>query len=209
MMLVLPNELLCSVPSTSDQCFVSFQPIWCHPHTQIKIRGACSLWAEGGVVRREGDELPRSFLGSSLFVAPLLTYGFMNHVRQSSPEKSKGHLWWNPWSPRSRVRKRTWPCVGAANCWSSTRNRRAKKFDGMRRDPKIYHHLCHGWQVGTNEERWPRDLRRVRSGVAGHEGRWPLRVAQDGVGVPEGIRSPLWDREERLRPRADTLRGGK
>ena len=36
-MLVLPNQLLCWVLSTSDQCFVSFQPIWCHPHTQIRI----------------------------------------------------------------------------------------------------------------------------------------------------------------------------
>ena len=27
------------------------------------LRGACSPWAEGGVVRREGDELGRSFLG--------------------------------------------------------------------------------------------------------------------------------------------------
>ena len=35
-MLVLPNRLLCWVVSTSDQCFVSFQPIWCHPHTQIR-----------------------------------------------------------------------------------------------------------------------------------------------------------------------------
>ena len=36
-MLVLPNQLLHWVLSTSDQCFVSFQPIWCHPHTQIRI----------------------------------------------------------------------------------------------------------------------------------------------------------------------------
>ena len=36
-MLVLPNRLLCWVLSTSDQCFVSFQPILCHPHTQIRI----------------------------------------------------------------------------------------------------------------------------------------------------------------------------
>ena len=36
-MLVLPNQLLDWVPSTSDQCFVSFQPILCHPHTQIRI----------------------------------------------------------------------------------------------------------------------------------------------------------------------------
>ena len=35
-MLVLPNQLLYWVLSTSDQCFVSFQPIWCHPHTQIR-----------------------------------------------------------------------------------------------------------------------------------------------------------------------------
>ena len=34
-MLVLPNRLLW-VLSTSDQCFVSFQPIWCHPDTQIR-----------------------------------------------------------------------------------------------------------------------------------------------------------------------------
>ena len=37
MMLVLPNQLLCLVLSTSDQCFVSFQPILCHPHTQTRI----------------------------------------------------------------------------------------------------------------------------------------------------------------------------
>ena len=36
-MLVLPNRLLCWVISTSDQDFVSFQPILCHPHTQIRI----------------------------------------------------------------------------------------------------------------------------------------------------------------------------
>ena len=36
-MLVLPNQLLCLVLSTSDPYFVSFQPIWCHPHTQIRI----------------------------------------------------------------------------------------------------------------------------------------------------------------------------
>ena len=36
-MLVLPNQLLCSEVSTSDQDFVSFQPILCHPHTQIRI----------------------------------------------------------------------------------------------------------------------------------------------------------------------------
>ena len=36
-MLVLPNQPLCWVLSTSDQCFVSFQPMKCHPHTQIRI----------------------------------------------------------------------------------------------------------------------------------------------------------------------------
>ena len=36
-MLVLANRLLCCVLSTSDQDFVSFQPILCHPHTQIRI----------------------------------------------------------------------------------------------------------------------------------------------------------------------------
>ena len=35
-MLILPNQLLCSGLSTSDQDFVSFQPIWCHPHTQVR-----------------------------------------------------------------------------------------------------------------------------------------------------------------------------
>ena len=35
-MLVLPNQLLYWVLSTSDPCVVSFQPIWCHPHTQIR-----------------------------------------------------------------------------------------------------------------------------------------------------------------------------
>ena len=36
-MLVLPNQLLYWVRSTSDQYFVSFQPIICHPHVQIRI----------------------------------------------------------------------------------------------------------------------------------------------------------------------------
>ena len=37
-MLVLPNRLLYwEAVSTSYQCFVSFQPIVCHPHTQIRI----------------------------------------------------------------------------------------------------------------------------------------------------------------------------
>ena len=36
-MLVLPNRLLYWVLYTSDQCFVSFQPSWCHPHIQIRI----------------------------------------------------------------------------------------------------------------------------------------------------------------------------
>ena len=36
-MLLLPNRLLCWVLSTSVQDFVSFQPIQCHPHTQIRI----------------------------------------------------------------------------------------------------------------------------------------------------------------------------
>ena len=35
-MLVLPNRLLYWVLSTSDQRYVSLQPIWCHPHTQIR-----------------------------------------------------------------------------------------------------------------------------------------------------------------------------
>ena len=37
MMLVLTNRLLCLVLTTPDQYFASFQPIWCHPHTQIRI----------------------------------------------------------------------------------------------------------------------------------------------------------------------------
>ena len=36
-MLVLPNRLLYWIFSTSDRCFVSFQLILCHPHTQIRI----------------------------------------------------------------------------------------------------------------------------------------------------------------------------
>ena len=36
-MLVLPNQLLYRALSTSDQYCVSFQPILCHPHTQIRI----------------------------------------------------------------------------------------------------------------------------------------------------------------------------
>ena len=36
-MLVLPNQLLYWVLSTSDQDSDSFQPISCHPHTQIRI----------------------------------------------------------------------------------------------------------------------------------------------------------------------------
>ena len=36
-MLVLTHQILCFVISTSDQCLVSFRPILCHPHTQIRI----------------------------------------------------------------------------------------------------------------------------------------------------------------------------
>ena len=36
-MLVLPNQPLYEILSTSDQHFVSFQPILCHPHTQMRI----------------------------------------------------------------------------------------------------------------------------------------------------------------------------
>ena len=36
-MLVLPNRLLFWILSTSDEDFASFQPILCHPHTQIRI----------------------------------------------------------------------------------------------------------------------------------------------------------------------------
>ena len=36
-MLVLPNQLLCWVISTSDRCFIRFQPILCHPYIQIRI----------------------------------------------------------------------------------------------------------------------------------------------------------------------------
>ena len=36
-MLVLPNPLLYEVLSTADQYCVSFQPILCHSHTQIRI----------------------------------------------------------------------------------------------------------------------------------------------------------------------------
>ena len=34
--IALPNQLLYWVLSTSEQCFVSFQSIWCHSHTQIR-----------------------------------------------------------------------------------------------------------------------------------------------------------------------------
>ena len=37
MMLVLPSQLVYWVLSTSDQYFVSFQPILCHPRAQIRI----------------------------------------------------------------------------------------------------------------------------------------------------------------------------
>ena len=36
-MLVLPNQLLYGVLSTSEQCFHSFQPILCHPQIQTRI----------------------------------------------------------------------------------------------------------------------------------------------------------------------------
>ena len=36
-MLVLPNQLLCLLLSTTDWSFVSSQPIWCHPRTLIRI----------------------------------------------------------------------------------------------------------------------------------------------------------------------------
>ena len=35
-MLVLPSQLLCSVLSTTDQCFVSFHRIQCHPHAKMR-----------------------------------------------------------------------------------------------------------------------------------------------------------------------------
>ena len=44
MMLVLPKQLLCFVPSTSDQCFVSFQPMLCHPHTHLRIAPFFTLY---------------------------------------------------------------------------------------------------------------------------------------------------------------------
>ena len=49
-MLVLSNRLLCWVLSTSDQDFVSSQPIWCDPHTQIRtylfhgVRISIPIW---------------------------------------------------------------------------------------------------------------------------------------------------------------------
>ena len=35
--MINPYQLLCLVFSTSDQDFVSFQPIKCHPRTQIRV----------------------------------------------------------------------------------------------------------------------------------------------------------------------------
>ena len=52
-------------------------------------RGACSPWAEGGVVRREGDELARGFLGSRRLSSVAVKF-VLNHVRQSSAEERAG-----------------------------------------------------------------------------------------------------------------------
>ena len=35
-MFVLPDQLLCLILSISDKYFVTVQPIWCHPHTQMR-----------------------------------------------------------------------------------------------------------------------------------------------------------------------------
>ena len=86
MMLVLPNQLLCWGLSTSDQDLVSFQPIWCHPHTQIRI----ILFHDVRI----------SIPNLETFSQPYLKTIFSNCFSHNSPAKR--------WPYRSRSRKNDW-----------------------------------------------------------------------------------------------------
>ena len=88
-MLVLPNRLLCWVVSTSDQDFVSFQPILCHPHTQIRI-----ILFHG--VRRDIHNL-------EIFSQPCFNKIFSNCLSHYSPAKG--------WPYRFRSRGTTGPSI--------------------------------------------------------------------------------------------------
>ena len=84
-MLVLPNRLLYWVLSTSDQCFVSFQPILSHPHTQIRI----ILF----------HNVQRDIPNLEIFSQPCLNRIFSNCLSHNSPAKG--------WPYRFRSRRTT------------------------------------------------------------------------------------------------------
>ena len=73
MMLVLPNQLLYWVLSTSDQCFVSFQPILCHPHIQMRI-----IFFQGVRI---------SIPNLETFSQPCFNWIFLNCLSHDSPAK--------------------------------------------------------------------------------------------------------------------------
>ena len=72
-MLVLPNRLLYWVLSTSDQGFVSFQPILCHPRTQIEII----------LFHDEQRDIPNL----ETFSQPCFNWIFSNCLSHNSPAK--------------------------------------------------------------------------------------------------------------------------
>ena len=72
-MMVLPDQLLYWVLSTTDQCFVSFQPILCHPHTQIRII----------LFHDEQRDIPNL----ETFSQPCFNRIFSNCLSQNSPAK--------------------------------------------------------------------------------------------------------------------------
>ena len=80
-----PNRLLYWVLSTSDQDFVSFQPILCHPHTQIRI----ILF----------HDVQRDIPNSETFSQPYFNRIFSNCLCHNSPSKG--------WPDRFRSRGTT------------------------------------------------------------------------------------------------------
>ena len=77
----------------------------------METRGACSPWAEGGVVRREGDELARSFLGSNFF-SLFFTTGLVSYVERPGndsalvrAENDDNLLAWRRWTQAGMLRR--------------------------------------------------------------------------------------------------------
>ena len=89
-MLVLPNRLLCWVLSTSDQCFVSFQPILCHPHTRIRI----TLFDGVRISIPNLEPSPNSAaIGFSQIALPITVLPKDDRI-DSAPEERLGFRYW-------------------------------------------------------------------------------------------------------------------